>query len=341
MGATQVRSFPSVCVGSVLIAVLLSVAGPVVPLLHAAVSGAETAYPARLIELVVQTGPGGGSDVTARYLVQVLERHRLVPQPVIVVNRQGGAGAVALEYLRGHRGDPYFLFAVPGAGIFTNVARGRTSFDEFRQLATMGFEVNLVLVRANSPFRSIEDLVEAARSAPKAVSLGGAAIGGGGHLASLLFGRAAGVDFNFISFQSGREALTAMLGGSVDFTIESLLEARELQRAGRVRILAAMTEKRIPQLPEVPTLREKGWDAVFEIARPFAMTAGVPDAAVSWWERVLKQAFDTPEWQAFLENNGLVGNFLDAASTEQYFRRTYGQLEPILGIVVPSRSISR
>lgn len=291
-------------------------------------AASEAAYPTKPVEFVVQTGPGGGSDIFARFLAQIINENELADQQVVVVNKEGGSGAVALEYLAQLEDTSHTLFAVPGAGILTNVARGRTSFDDFKQVGVYSLEPNVVITYADAPYESISDLVEASQVEP--LKQVGAAVGGGGHLAGYLLAEAADMQVEFISFESGGEAINALLGANGDFAIESPGEALELERGGRVRILGSMTSDRLDVLPDTPTLAEEGYDVTFEIPRGVAMMADVSDDVIGYWEGVFEAAFATDEFQAFAADNGLVYESLNSDEADALFRDQYAALETVL-----------
>src|SRR6478752_7053531 len=148
-------------------AVLMLVATGILPQLVAA-----QAYPARPIDLIVHTGPGGGADVVSRLFAEVAQKERLLPQPFVVQNRTGGGGAVAQSYVAAKRGDPYTVLSVAVSVMVSVPIRTGTDvgLDKFLPLAMIGSALNALTVREDSPYKTVKDLVDAAKANPKTIN---------------------------------------------------------------------------------------------------------------------------------------------------------------------------
>jgi tripartite-type tricarboxylate transporter receptor subunit TctC len=287
-------------------------------------------YPAKPVTIVVQTGPGGSSDLMARKFAQIIADHKLSPQPVNVLNKAGGSGEIAISYLLKNKDDPYNIFAMPGAGILSSVARDRIAFDDMKQICILGFDQNVVVVSAKSKYNTIGDLIQAAKDKPDSVILAGAARGGGGDLAGRLIQQTAGVQFNFISFKSGIEAVQDVLSGNADFAIQSIPETAQLLRGGLIRPIGILADERIGALPDVPTLKEQGVDVAFEIARGFSLMSGASQEALDFWGGACKAVYDSKEYKDYAADAGFVAKYLDSAASEASYRAQYEELKPIL-----------
>lgn len=287
-------------------------------------------YPTKDMKIIVQTGVGGGTDLFARTVVDIIKKNNLVSVPIMVENMQGGSGAVALEYLKNKKmGDNYTLFAIPGGGILSNVSRGVISWDDFHQVAIMGLDQRMLTVAASSKYQNIEQVVEAAKKAPKKLSVGVVAIGGASHLATALLENKAGIEFTVIPFKSGGEAITNLLGGNVDLVFEGMETIGELHRGGKVRPLAVASDKRLESLPDVPTLKEKGIQVEYQLARGFAMMRGVSEDAALYWEDVLKKVTQTPEWKDYAVKTNMESRFLAGKDADKLYRAQYADLVPV------------
>ena len=197
-------------------------------------------YPSRPIELVSSTGAGGGSDLVCRIVADIIAKEKLLPQQVFVVNKPGGGGAVGQTYVAARRGDPYvFMLAstnLVAAPIRTGLDIG---VDKFQTLGAIGFDPNAISVAENSPYRTLKDLLAAARDKPKTISVGTTSPGGGAHSMMHRLEKLSGARFNIVSFKSGAETVTAVMGGHIQVTAENLgevlgqVENKKVTPAGR------------------------------------------------------------------------------------------------------------
>src|SRR5262245_42279728 len=176
-------------------------------------------YPSRPIELVSPTGAGGGSDLVARTVAEIVSKEKLLPQPIYVQNRAGGGGAVGQTYVASKRGDPY-IFIQAAIGLITVPVRTGldVGIDKFQPLGAIGLDLNSLSVSVDSPYRTLKDLLAAARANPKTISVGITFPGGSAHGMMHKLQKTAGVQFNLVSFKSGTESVTAVMGGHIQAT---------------------------------------------------------------------------------------------------------------------------
>src|SRR5262249_37108960 len=168
--------------------------------------------PSRPIDLISPTGAGGGSDLVARMVADIVAREKLLPQPMVVQNKPGGGGAVGLTYAAGRKGDPYTILLTGTALISVPVPTGLdVGLDKFQPLAAIGFDLNSIAVREESPFRTLKDFLDAARAKPGAVNVGITFPGGSAHQMIYRLEKLAGVRINTVSFKSGTDTGTAGL----------------------------------------------------------------------------------------------------------------------------------
>lgn len=161
-------------------------------------------FPSRPLELIVHTGAGGGSDLFARVVAEIINRDKLLAQPVVVVNKGGGGGAVALSHISSRRGDPYTVLTVAVGIVLTAHLRSGLDIgpDKLQPLALLGFDSSALAVREDSPYRSVKDLVEAAKASPKSVVFAVASFGGAGHYFVYQLEKATGARFNVVSMRT-------------------------------------------------------------------------------------------------------------------------------------------
>lgn len=284
-----------------------------------AASDVLAAYPENPIEIIVHSSPGGGSDLFARQIANLMEREGIVKQKIQVVNRTGGGATVAVNYLAGKKGDPY-TFMNTTTGPLTTVLRGATrlKFEELVPIAMLAEDPNLAFTRFDSPFKSMKDVIAAAKKAPKKVNVAIGTIGGSEHVSAHRVAQAAGVEFNIVAFKGGGEAATALLGGHVDLSFGNVQEQMGQIEGKKVRALATMTDKRIPFLPDVPTMREEGIDAVYTQYRGFWAAPGFPDYAVKFWEDAFEKLMKSQGFKDYLKSNQAVESFRKHEEFKKY-----------------------
>ena len=234
-------------------------------------------YPEKPVEIVAWASPGGGSDLMCRTFAKALESVGF-PQPLYVVNKPGGSGAVGMTYVQGKPADGYTILGVTNNLIFTPLTTPgfQYTFRDFEPIIMFGYDPKYIVVASNSRFQTIEDLITFAKAHPGEVKIGTFGPGSDDHVVGMMLAKAAEVEFNFIPFDSGGEILAALLGGHIDAQVAELSEVKGQLDAGAVRILAVATADRVKALPDVPTLKEKGWDVVLPKFRGFIVKKGTP-----------------------------------------------------------------
>ena len=179
----------------------------------------------------------------------------------MVVNRVGGSGALAFNYFKTKRGDPYSMLSVTGT-ILAMAYRPdiNIGLDNYTPVALMVIDPQTIMVPANSPYKTFKDLVEAARKAPETLVAATTSVQGTGRMVVYLIEKAVpGAKFRFVTFKGGGDAVTSTAGGHTTFTTENLSEGAGFVEAKTLRVLAITSDKRLPQAPDVPTLKELGY----------------------------------------------------------------------------------
>jgi putative tricarboxylic transport membrane protein len=254
--------------------------------------------------MVSPTNAGGGSDLVARMVADIIAKEKLLPQPVIIQNRAGGGGAVGQTYAASKRGDPYVIF-LAGAGLITVPLRTGldVGLDKFQALGVIGLDLNSLAVRDDSPFRTVKDLVAAAKAKPKTINVAITFPGGSAHQLIFRLEQLSGAKFNTVSFKSGTDAAAAVLGGHVHITAENLGEVMPYVESGKLRLLGVPALQRPAGLPNVPTLKEQGFDMHAGGFRGFVAPAGVPREVVTLWEATLAKVHNSSGWQEYMKRN--------------------------------------
>jgi putative tricarboxylic transport membrane protein len=286
-------------------------------------------YPSQPIELVVPFQAGGGSDTLARTIQSIAAEERLVPVPINVVNRAGGAGAIGLAHVAARKGDTHTLMTVIDTAVAVPLqpAYAGPSYRDLTMIAVLALDDMLVVVPAGSPFRSVDDLIAHARAHPGTVTLATNAAGGEDHIFGGMIERAAGVRFTYVHTRGGAEAMQNVMGGHVDVAVPNPSEALGQLQGGLVRALAVASAERLKILPDVPTLKERGIDVEYRMFRGIAMPGGVPPDVVAYWTGVLEKVTRSDRWNRdYLNRMELTPSFrgpADAAAFMASLERTY------------------
>lgn len=272
------------------------------------------------LRMMVPNSPGGGYDLTARTAVKIMEDADITGR-VEVFNVIGAGGTVAMARLMNERGNGDLMMmmglGVVGA-VYTNGSSARVS--DATPLARMVEEQEGILVPADSPFRTLADLVAAWKADPAKITVGGGSSPGGpDHLFPMETARAAGIDprkVNFISYDGGGDLLTALLGKKIAAGTSGLGEYVDQIEAGQVRVLAVSGDERVEGV-DAPTLREAGIDLTFTNWRGILAPPGISDSDRSRLVKVLEELHATDAWKEALVKNG----WTDAFATGEEFDR--------------------
>jgi putative tricarboxylic transport membrane protein len=261
--------------------------------------------PTKDVEFVVPFGLGGGADLMARVIHKVIVDEKLVPVPVAIVNKPGGGGAAGIGYVAASRkADPHTLILINGSTQITPILNPQAkTLTEVTPVMNMMLDDFLLFVRADAPWKSAADFVKDAKSKPAksvAFSTGGTT----DVMAITVLSKATDVQYNTVSFNSGGEALTALLGGHVQASMGNPLEFMGQLQGGKVRALGVVRDKRFPGLPDVPTMSEQGIKTPnFQMWRGIAIPKDAPDAARVYWEGVMTKVNNSTAMKKYYADN--------------------------------------
>ena len=300
----------------------------------------ETAYPSRPLEIVAPANPGGGWDAMARTLNRVLEIEKLYPQPMSVINKPGGGGAVGLAYIFMKKADDNELVVFSPPLIINTINKTFTNnYKELTPLAKLITDYQVFIVKADSPYKTFKDLLDAVKKNPNAVKYaGGSSPGSMDHLAFVKVAKMAGInpkDLSYVAFSGGGEALTTLLGGNVAFVSSGTGEVLSHIQAGTVRALAITSaERRSGPLKDVPTLKELGINTTYEVWRGVFGTPGMSKEAQTWWSGTIKKMVATKTWKESLEKLQWEPAYEDATGFAKFLQdeeKSYTELMTDLG----------
>lgn len=282
---------------------LLGLAAASVLALGPAVAAAQEDYPSDTVEFIVPFNPGGGADASQRTFNKYAEP--IVSQSLVIVNKPGAGGTQGWAEMVRAEPDGYTLAIVtPPFNVIPPLARPKQTgytLDQFTYICTYAVVPDVLLVREDSDFETLADLVEYAKANPGQIKAANTGTLGADFMTTLLIENATGVEFTQIPFTGGAEALQGTLAGTTDAMVASSLFA--VAQKGTLRTLAIAAPERDPNIPDVPTFNELGYDVVSERYRVLGGPPGLPEDIVSYWADVCQQVTNNEEFRA--EMNGL------------------------------------
>ena len=304
-------------------------------MMYAGVVLAQEWKPERNVEVIVPSGPGGGTDKTGRTVQLLLQNLKLVDKST-VINKPGAAGRLGMLYLNQHAGDGHYI-AVSTVTLLTNHIAGTSNvtYTDMTPVAQLFSEYILFAVRADSPIKSGQDMVERLKQDPQSLSFGVTAIGGTSHMVAGLVISKAGGDakrLKMVVFKGGGEVTSALLGGHVDVVPAPVANLLPHIKSGRLRALAISSSQRLAgDLAPVPTWRELGVDAVFDTWRGLVGPKGMTPAQMAYWDQVLSRMTKAEDWKKDLVNNYWGDNYLNSSQARPYLDNEYKDFKKILG----------
>ncbi len=286
------------------------------------------AWPDKPIKVVVPFGPGGQSDIFARIVQKVIADKNLLSQPMSVVNI-GGHFSVGSTQVKNASPDGYSLLLIQPALLIGEVVNPerKLSYRDFDPVAlTGGFCVNYV-VRDESPWMTLAELVKAAKEKPGQI-VTGVNIGALNHMALGILERAANIQLRFAQIGGGSENYAALKGGTTQLTVLSTSEW-QTYKGGGVRALALAAPQRHPLQPEIPTAKEAGFDAEFCVKGYWFAPKGTPPAVIDTLATALEKAMASSEVKAAQDRQASTSEFLAGAAFKTHLDETFKAFEPI------------
>lgn len=271
-------------------------------------------YPSKNIRLVVPFAAGGGTDAVGRTLANSAKD--ILGQNISVMNRTGGAGAVGMSYGAQQRGDGYTLTVVtreiaslPQMGLMQHSA------DDFKLIRMVNLDPAVVLVAADSPYNTINDLIKDAKENPGKVKFASTAAP---NFYLMTLEKSQGIKLNAIPYNGASEAIPAVLGHHTDVTMVTPGEAISQLRSGQLKALGVMSEERIQFIPDVLTLKEQGIDVVTGTWRGIGAPKDTPDEVIEVLGAAFDQAMATDEFKSFMEKGAMTIHNLDAEAFTEF-----------------------
>lgn len=280
-------------------------------------AAAQTSYASKPVTFVVPFPPGGTADTAARPLANAL--NQILKQPVVVFNRAGAGGAIGTGVVAKAEPDGYTVLLGLSSLATTPEAdrlNGRRPMYELSQLlpvARLSADPLLVVVREDSPHRTLQDLLEDARKRPGKISFASSGTYGPNHVGMEMLAHAAGVKVLTVPYAGGGLTLTALLGGQVDFTLMAPSVAASNLKAGKMRALGVLAASRLPTAPEVPTAKELGYDVEYYIWTGIFVPAATPESVVSVLRDAIRKAVQNRQFVDTMNTADMPPAYMDAA----------------------------
>ncbi len=284
---------------------------------------AENWQPEKPVTIIVPSNPGGGWDQTARFVQQTIIENDFLPVAIEVVNRGGGGGTIALaELVETYDGDRHKLM-ITGFGMIGSALMHESdySLSDITPIARLTGEYQVIAVSEDSPFQTLESLVEAFVKNPKSISWAGGSAGGADQIFIVQVAEALGISadqVNYVAFTGGGEANAAVMGNQVSAAINGYAEIKGLAESGRVKILAVSSETRIVH-PDVPTFKEKGIDVTFQNWRGLVAPPDIGEAQQAYYTDLIAQVQSSDLWQEILKRNEWQDSFLTDPELGKFF----------------------
>src|ERR1041384_7377567 len=268
--------------------------------------------PTKPIEVVVPAGTGGGADQMARAIAGLVEKHKLSPRPVIVVNKSGGAGAEGFLHVKGKKGDAHTII-ITLSNLFTTPLHTGVPFNwkDLTPLARLALDQFILWVNSETPYTNAKQYIAAVRErsgGENRMKMGGTCSAQEDQILTIQLEQALGLKFTYVPFKGGGEVCVNLVGKHVDSTVNNPIECVSHWKAGRVRPLAVFDSARIevPEWKDIPTVKQAlNADITYLMLRGIFGPPAMPKDAVAWYQGFLKRVMETPEFQAYLKDGAL------------------------------------
>jgi len=315
-----------------MVRVLLALILVLLPLASGA--AAQEPYPTRPVTIVAPYPPGGAADLTARPFAPALER--ALQQPVVVLNKPGAGGAVGTQSVAVAKPDGYtIMLTVFSISTIPEAERlaGRTppfTRDQFVPVARLNADPTLLMVRPDAPWKSVKELSDDARKRPNEIIYASAGPNTVAHLAMEAFMQAAGIQLRHLPTTGGGPAMTAVLGGHAAVATLSTGAVSAQMKAGKVRVLASSGGKRLAAFPDIPTMKELGYDAEVYLWTGLFVRKEVPAHVLKILRDATRKAVQDPEFVAASEKMQMPPAYLDAAEFKAWWDKDSEMLAAVI-----------
>ena len=310
---------------------LLCTAGTIAAAFAVMPGQAQAWEPTKNVEFIIPAGTGGGADQMARFIQGLVAKNKLMKQPMIVVNKSGGAGAEGFLDVKESKGDPHKII-ITLSNLFTTPLATHTPFNwrDLTPVQMMALDNFVLWVNSQTPYKTPKEFLAAAKAADGKFKMGGTGSKQEDQIITVALEKQTGAKFTYISYRGGGEVAVQLVGKHVDSTVNNPIEAVAQWRAGNLRPLCVFEAKRMPYKTkitktmawsDIPTCKEAGLDVEYLMLRGIFMPGGVTADQVQFYVDLLKKVRETPEWKGFLEQGAFNQTTLSGKEYEAWVAR--------------------
>jgi len=291
--------------------------------LFAPVSALAAWEPTRPVEFIVPAGTGGGADQMARTIQGIVTKHSLMKQPLVVINKAGGAGGEGFLDVKGARGNPHKLVITLSNLFTTPLATGIPfSWKDITPVAMMALDEFVLWVNAETPYNSVKDYLEAVKKEPGKFKMGGTGSKQEDQIITVAIEKSSGAKFSYIPFRGGGEVAVQLVGNHVDSTVNNPIEAIAQWRGGKVRPLCVFDGKPLDykdviaggqSWADVPTCKTQGLDVEYLMLRGIFTSPAATKDQIDYYVNLLTKVRETPEWKTLMQDGAFNQTFMAGA----------------------------
>jgi putative tricarboxylic transport membrane protein len=314
--------------GSMRVAVCaLAVAASLVPL-----SAAAAWEPTKPVEFVVPAGTGGGADQMARLIQGVIVKNKLMQQPLIVVNKAGGAGAEGFLEIKGAKGNPHKI-VITLSNLFTTPMATGVPFNwrDMTPLSMLALDQFVLWVNADAPYKTAQEYTAAVKAAgPNKIKMGGTGSKQEDQILTVGLGKSLDTKYIYVPFKGGGEVAVQLVGGHIDSSVNNPIEAVAQWRAGKLRALCVFDDKRMDfktkvtetqSWNDIPTCKESGIPTSYTMLRGIFMPPGVTKEQSDYYVNLLQKVRETPEWKDYMEKGAFNQTYMAGNDFKQWLEK--------------------
>ena len=290
--------------------------------------------PTKPVEFVIPAGTGGGADQMARLMQGVITKHNLMKQPLIVVNKSGGAGAEGFLAVKEAKGDPHKIIITLSNLFTTPLATGVPfNWKDLTPVAMLALDNFVLWVNAEAPYKSAKEYLAAAKGASPNKIMGGTGSKQEDQIITAAIEKATGVKFTYVPFKGGGDVAVQLVGKHTDSSVNNPIEAVAQWRAGKLRPLCVFDAERMPyknkvtetmSWNDIPTCKESGVPMDYTMLRGIFMPGGVTKDQVDYYVDLFKKVRETPEWKKFMEDGAFNPTFMTGPDYGKWVEKAEG-----------------
>jgi putative tricarboxylic transport membrane protein len=293
--------------------------------------------PSERISLVTHSSPGTGNELMLREIADIWNKNKFVPKLVSVESVTGSQGEKARRYvITQNNANPHLLAAYTPASLNNTILTGSDSgWRKFTPIAMMAYDPLVLLVNADGPYQSLQNLVTAAKEKPKSVLQGGGNYGNSASMAGKILEETAGVSFSYVPFKGGGDAVLALMGKHIHLILENPAEVVQHVKAGKLKALAV--SERLNVLPDVPTFEEAGYKLrLLKQFRALMAPPGISAEVTRYYIQLLDRTRGTPQWKDYLTRNAITDGWMTGEELAAFFEqeeKMYLRLDSAMGLL--------